>query len=466
MTSKTLTGSRSFDVNRRSVFAMRSVGCGHHALERFGSMMNMPKCIAFPAFHDHNKVLCKATKDQAQESMTNAVQEIIPFYQTEDGITSIGVRGDGTWRKRGYTSFHGVTTLISIMSGKIIDLEVKSGHCHACSHWQGKKGTPAYDNWLETHKDSCERNYSGSASAMECDSVIEMFERSVERHSIRYSEYLGDGDSKAIKAVNNKKVYGPDIEVEKLECVNHVSKRMFARLSSLKQTMKAPLSDGKKISGKGRLTGDLMKRLQLYYGRAIRMNKGNLGGMNRSIWAIYYHITSTDEEPMHDLCPYGQESWCKWNAGDEEYDHHSIPVAIAEAIKPVFESLSKDDLLSRCLKGSTSNVNESYNNVLWRLVPKTDFSGLVPLEMSANMAVLLYNEGASAWLKVMRKVGMTPGRHCIMGAKRQDHMRLLGAQYKTSDKEKTRRNFRRATRKKKHDQVLVKEGPTYGAGMF
>jgi hypothetical protein len=105
-----------------------------------------------------------------------------------------------------------------------------------------------------------------------------------------------------------------------------------------------------------------MKDLQLYYGRTIRSDKGQLANMKRAIRAVYYHRTSTDEEP---LCTPGPNTWCKGNRQDvADYEHKPIPAAIAEQMKPVFEDLTKDELLLRCLKGSTSNVNEAFNNVL------------------------------------------------------------------------------------------------------
>lgn len=49
----------------------------------------------------------------------------------EDGkhdrpLNDLKVSGDGSWKKRGYKSLYGVTTLIGYCSGKVIDLIVKS----------------------------------------------------------------------------------------------------------------------------------------------------------------------------------------------------------------------------------------------------------------------------------------------------------------------------------------------------
>ena len=67
---------------------------------------------------------------------------------------------------------------------------------------------------------------------MEVVSSANIFKRSIEKHNLRYVKYLGDGDSKSFPAIQN--TYD-DIEVEKLECVGHVQKRVGSRLRNLKK---------------------------------------------------------------------------------------------------------------------------------------------------------------------------------------------------------------------------------------
>ncbi|GFV01001.1 uncharacterized protein TNCV_3336371 [Trichonephila clavipes] len=60
--------------------------------------------------------------------------------------------------------------------------------------------------------------------------------------------------TKYCSSCKEAKVYG-DTEVEKLECVGHVQKCMGTRLRNiLKMSKGIKLSDGKNISGRGRLT--------------------------------------------------------------------------------------------------------------------------------------------------------------------------------------------------------------------
>ena len=110
------------------------------------------------------------------------------------------------------------------------------------------------------------------------------------------------------------KPYGNEVEIQKLECVGRVQKRMGTRLRVLKTSYKKQkLSDGKGLDGRGRLTYDMIDRIQNYYGMAIRQNTNSVSEMKKAVWALFFHVSSTDENPKHQLCPKGEQSWCKYN---------------------------------------------------------------------------------------------------------------------------------------------------------
>ena len=52
--------------------------------------------------------------------------------------------------------------------------------------------------------------------------------------------------------------------------------------------------------------------LQNYYGNVIRSHVGDLEGMKRARWAVFYHSISTDDNTQHHCCPEGADSWCKY----------------------------------------------------------------------------------------------------------------------------------------------------------
>ena len=59
----------------------------------------------------------------------------------ENGVEDtihVNVSGDGTWKKRGYSSLYGVSTLIGYYSGKVLDVFVKCSYCKGQVKQSGK----------------------------------------------------------------------------------------------------------------------------------------------------------------------------------------------------------------------------------------------------------------------------------------------------------------------------------------
>lgn len=118
------------------------------------------------------------------------------------------------------------------------------------------------------------------------------------------------------------------------------------------------------------LTNKLMKELSTYYGLAILRHKDSVKDMRDAIWAAYYHKISTDAEPQHTNCPAGADSWCKYRQSEAtnsltDYKHPALSEEAKEILKPIYEDLTHDDLLERCLGGLTQNNNESFNSCVW-----------------------------------------------------------------------------------------------------
>jgi len=106
---------------------------------------------------------------------------------------------DGTWQKRGHASINGVVTAISAENGKCLDTHVMSKNCKGCVMWSGKENQTGYTEWFSNHQ--CSINHVGSSGAMEGGGAVEMYKRSVEKHSLMYTKYLGDGDTSSFNEV-------------------------------------------------------------------------------------------------------------------------------------------------------------------------------------------------------------------------------------------------------------------------
>lgn len=282
--------------------------------------------------------------------------------------------------------------------------------------------------------------------------------RSEAKLGLKYTKYLGDGDSKGFAAVLESKPYGDDIE--KLECVGHVQKRLGTRLRKLKLANKGlKLADGKGLGGKGRLTKDKIDQIQRYYGSAIRNNLTSVSDMKRAIWATYFHTASTNEVPQRDLCPTGEDSWCRFNRAEKlktDYDHqNSLAEPVMWAIKPICIDLTNDDLLKRCLHGRTQNPNESFNSCIWARVRKTGFVGLQTLKLGVSDALLSFNEGSIVKANVLERIGIKPGRYTLQTLKAIDKIRIVKADREVQEcykKNRVRRRFLKRKIEESEDQ--------------
>ena len=66
-------------------------------------------------------------------------------------------------------------------------------------------------------------------------------------------------------------------------------------MRKLKSTKKGPLSDGKTLGGKGRLT-DKMRNIQSYFGIAIRQSAGKaVFEMKKAIGAVRFHCSEASD---------------------------------------------------------------------------------------------------------------------------------------------------------------------------
>ena len=66
------------------------------------------------------------------------------------------------------------------------------------------------------------------------------------------------------------------------------------------------------ISGnrKGQVTDKIATKLTNYYADALKTNAPDIKSMQDAVFASLYHMSSTNEEPNHKLCPTGEKSWC------------------------------------------------------------------------------------------------------------------------------------------------------------
>ena len=134
------------------------------------------------------------------------------------------------------------------------------------------------------------------------------------------------------------------------------------------------------MGGAGRLTDACIDRMQNNYGEAIR-NHNEVNSMK----TVYNHMTylwsssiSTAPKTSTPGADIGRTK-CK------------IKVDTQRTIVFLFDRLSDEDLLKRCMLSSAQNQNDSINNVLWSLCSKRTFCGFRKLPLCVAETVSKFN---------------------------------------------------------------------------
>lgn len=138
-----------YDVNFRFAFVMRVLGLGLAGCNKFCGLMDLTSnFLSKPSYNLYMHKMCENIKNVASTFFASAVKEekesICKANNLQD-TSELTVSGDGTWKKRGFSSLFGVASLIGYYTGKVIDILVKSSYCHDCKTWESKLDTAEYE---------------------------------------------------------------------------------------------------------------------------------------------------------------------------------------------------------------------------------------------------------------------------------------------------------------------------------
>ena len=465
---------RRSEINVRLIQAGLLTGIGQTGLQKFCSTLDLPPPLTPKAYNAVVKEIQSSVEKECEKCLKAASTKLKEFTKAtdtncvdldiKDDIFPVAVSVDGTWQKRyGFSSLLGVIFVISMDTGEVLDYEVKSKVCFECrsrSLWP--RDSDKYLHWYETHKDSCSINHRLSAEAMEKEAAVDIFKRSVTKQGLKYTTYVGDGDSSSYGEVADAmfKQYGEEYLVIKEDCVGHIQKRMGTSLRKYKsQKRGSKLQDGFSVGGRGRLSDAVIDTFQNHYGNAIRKNSQDINEMQKAIWAIFYHSILGKDETLfqqHKFCPHGLDSWCKFqkdcvSKSNTYSSDKCLPSVFRDELRPIFERLSSKTLLQRCMKGFTQNQNEALNNTLWAKCPKRVFVGRTKLESAVGSSVLLWNRGAASMGSVLETVGIKDlGFNTTTGYRSENKVRIQNMKVKCNSKYRKRRKQLRQARKKKN----------------
>ena len=193
---------KCYEVNLRSVNA--SLPIGHAGLSKFCTKMNLPQPVTSKPYTYLSRKLEKSGETSAEIIMKEAADRLCKKIMEEgpgdcevdeDGriFANVAVTVDGTWQKRGHSSKIGVVFVISVLTGEILDFEVKSLFCHACQQKSTlDRNSKEYKDWMAVHEKDCCCNFEGSSGEMEVKGAMDIFSRSIEsRHLHRVPCSLG-----------------------------------------------------------------------------------------------------------------------------------------------------------------------------------------------------------------------------------------------------------------------------------
>lgn len=112
---------------------------------------------------------------------------------------------------------------------------------------------------------------------------------------------------------------------------------------------------------------------------------------------------------------------------------HDPPLALelVKELLPIYNDLSREDLLERCLGKYTQNSNESLNACIWHLAPKHLHCGSKMVEIATFLSSGIFNEGYYTVLKVMNIMGIRVGPACKAVADAMNNQRLNLAHHKS-----------------------------------
>ena len=130
-TSPTLK-CKLIDVNLRSVCAATSTGGGLTTLRNICTALDFPAPVHPSHYSKYLKYISRASFEICNESMKAACTNLKNLYGVREiDVVDVPVSIDGTWQKRyGHNSLLGVSFIISMDTGCVLDYSVKSKVCH------------------------------------------------------------------------------------------------------------------------------------------------------------------------------------------------------------------------------------------------------------------------------------------------------------------------------------------------
>ena len=197
-----------WECNLAAVWRQMATGGGHAPLKESMAVLGIPSLSKMSFMSIEKRIgewWWSLLEDSMKEAGAAEKRIAISNGRYHQGVPAITVIVDGGWSKRShkhsYNGKSGVTIIIGKETGKILYLDVRNKYCSICQK--------AGDSTVPQH--TCFRNWDDSSSEMETDIILKGFLQSEEQHGLRYTQFIGDGDSSVYPALVSGVPYGPSL---------------------------------------------------------------------------------------------------------------------------------------------------------------------------------------------------------------------------------------------------------------
>ncbi|CAC5412427.1 unnamed protein product [Mytilus coruscus] len=359
------------------------LGLGEHQINGLLSILNIPT-VSHCMIDNRIREVGDVIESVADESMEEWTEK--EMTRESDGNDNVTVSVDAAWQRRGsgrsYDSLTGHCSMIGLKTGKVINYKWRSKACRICQRAEISGNIP------RVHK--CNKNFTGSAKAMEPDMVVDMVKESRSKGA-NITAIIGDEDTTTIARLRAK----VDPTIVKLSDSNHMKKPIRNRLYELKNKHST-------------LSPKVISYIMKCFNYLIAQGKGQPKKIEENLNALSKH-------------PFGDHSscstdWCRFIA-DPSIKYKSLPYgkplqdkALQESLTTLFQKyiLNSEKLANL---GSTQS-NESFNKSVAAKAPKNRFyGGSRSLAYRVAAAVAQKNTGHNCKYTVDVNVssGLSPG---------------------------------------------------------
>ena len=271
----------------------------------------------------------------------------------------------------------------------------------------------------KTHaeKHNCFKNWSGSSSGMEADILVDGFFQSVPMYGLKFSKFIGDGDSNFYKKILDSRPY-TNMSIEKIECKNHLLRNACNKLKDLARN-----SQFKHVTLR-KIVGDKIMRVRTAVCMAVKFRKGESGltenekirNLRKDILNIPNHVYG-----HHNEC---SAYFCKRQKFEKDFTTMLKNSGLFCKIMEVMHRLA--DNAKSLLFDMSSNAVESFNSIIAKFVggKRINYCLRRSYQARCNAAVVSHNAKMPFYALHKNLLGNSPGIYSKLSEKRRTVRRL------------------------------------------